>query len=925
MAGGMQATRVCCREKVRSSFRSLDVDGCGYIAQAQLEAVLYELMGADAGDRIVSKLLNTQAQVDYNRFIDILFSDAEQKCELKVWLGFMKLDDKYPASEALQHLLYGSASASAEDADVVALFLTDLVITRHTADSLRHMLRNAMGAERAVNYVYNEDDAALSVRHIPAQLVKATEESARYVSMSVAVHRRNVSDTDRSGTVDNFDCFPVPCYLTCKSARKNELEPSFKMILAQEVMLHRGCKTIDLLLLGANLDTDDEAKLGQLEALERLLKRARQGAQGQFSALIWGDFNNRLVAFDGLSGLVDERGNRTYELTDAGAAFLAESFSDVEKRRALLAKDSLVYSGKDLAGNAFTPASCSRKLRQLFNMTADLPSDVQIPLPSYKRQPLDDVLSQVLGCRVRLLDAVCVHRMRSLTSPELFNEPYEAYFNWEDSGKMVQRMIKEEPAHEKDGHPSLYLQLGWLDGVGIWKGGSAPARVQSWDTEWQVRAFDHLPMRSIVSVDAFDGSSLKVWLGFIKLDDKFPARDALQQVLYGNEKCSADDADVIALFLTDLLMSQDTVKDLRHMMRNAMKARAADYIFNEDDKALLVRYIPAQLVKATEEAARYVSMSVAVHSRNASSTGNDSDHLACFPVPGFLTCKSARKNELEPSFKAVLAQEVILQRGDQMSNLLLLGANLDTNDKAKLGQLQSLERLLDRHQKGTQGRFSALIWGDFNNRLVAFEEMQDHVTKKGSKYRISDSGARYLVDCLRSPSQRRELLQKDSLIFQGRDLAGRAYSLPPVCAKMRELFSMTVEADVEVPWPSYKVQPLESAMSKQLGCRLRLKDAICIGDLKTDQNVQRWEGLDAQDHCEAYFNWRQGKKMPQRTLRTETPSDGPPRLYLQLGWPDGVGGCRLDTTEARVAAWETEPGVQAFDHLPLRALVSVHA
>lgn len=919
-----EALALSAREEVRSAFRRLDQEGCGYIGQVELQCLLQRLMGEEAGSELVQQLLNVPTQVDYNRFIDVLFSDATQESELKVWLGFVKLDDKLPTPVALQQLLFSSETASAEDADVIALFLTDLVITKDTAVDLRHMLRSAMGEERAAHYVFNEDDEALAVRHIPAQLVKATEDSARYVSMSVAVHLRNAYDNDRSGSVDNFDCFPVPCYLTCKSARKNELGPSFKSILVQEVVLHRGCKTVDLLLLGANLDTDDKAKLGQLEALERLLRRSRHGARGRFCSLIWGDFNNRLVGFEGMKGLVQAKGATAYDITDAGAEFLVECFRDPARRRELLQKDSLVYAGRDLAGNTFEPAECSHKLRQLFNMTVDLPPEVELPLPSYKRQPLDNILSQGLGCRVRLLDVVCLDRICPFTSPELLSEPLEAYFNWEDGGKMVQRMIKEEPPAEKDGHPMLYMNLGWLDGVGIWRAGTAHARVEQWDTEWEVRAYDHLPMRSIVTMEAFEGVSLKVWLGFIKLDDKFPARDALQQVLYGSEEASAKDADVIALFLTDLLIAEDTAKDLRHMLRNAMEGRAVDYLFNEDDKANLVRHIPAQLVKATEDAARYVSMSVAVHRRNVADSDRkgDVDHFDCFPVPGFLTCKSARKNELEPSFKSILAQEVILLRGDEKADLLLLGANLDTNDRAKLGQLESLERLLDRHKKGAQGRFSALIWGDFNNRLVAFEEMKDHVTRKGNKYQITDSGAAYLLESFRSPSRRRELLQKDSLIYEGRDLAGRQRALPTVCAKMRELFAMTVEADVPVPWPSYKVQPLETVMSRQLGCRLELKDAVYMPGLTVQQpQTPRWEGKDL---CEAYFNWRQGKKMPQRALRTEAASEGgPPRLYMQLGWPDGVGDCRFDTTTARVVAWETEPRVQATDHLPLRAVLSV--
>lgn len=837
---------------------------------------------------------------------------------LKVWLGFVKLQDKIPAREPLRRLLYGSATASAEDADVVALFLTDLVITKKNAEGLRHTLKNTMGKQGA-EYIFNEDDRALVVRHIPAQLIKVSDGGGRFVSMCVAVHKRSVQDSPAD--VQHFNCFPVPGFLTCKSGRKNELEPSTKSIFAQEVLLRRGDHAVDLLLLGANLDTDDEAKLGQLESLERLLLKSRRSARGSFCAFMWGNFNNRIVAYEDLKPHVVESQGK-YRITDAGARLLVHKIEDPTERHDLLQKDSLRCTDRDIAGNQYVPARCNDKLRELFITTADAEANFALPLPSYKRQPLDSLLSQSVGCRLRLKELVCSDSVQPWGSLQDLCEPLGAYFGWEESGKNRQRKIKTR--FSVCGPTDLYLQCGWLDGVGVWRDGSAPTKFESWETDLQLRAFDHLPMRSVISIN-FAGEKLKVWLGFVKLEGKFPARDFLQQLLYGSTTCSAENADVVALFFTDLVITKETAEDLRHMLKRTMGDREKDYFYNEDDRALVLRHIPAQLVTATEAGVRYVSMSVAVHRRNAIVNTEASSNMDCFPIPVSLRCKSAKKNELEPSaFKSILTQEVVLYRQGEVLELSLLGANLETDDDEKLGQVMSLERLLRKSQRGVSGKFCALLWGDFNNRLVASEDLKPHVISKEGKegkFKITETGARYLVHMFNDPVRRREMLQRDSMIYTGRDIAGRLYT-PPACnVKLRELFSLTAEADVQVPWPSYKVQPLDIVMSKMMGCSLQLQDAVYLPKLRSPT----LDSLLTPDHYDAYFGWDQDGKPLQREIRCDDSSSegGPTNLYLQLGWSDGFGVYKGDTVDATIVSWETEPSVQAFDHLPVRLVLDI--
>jgi len=234
----------------------------------------------------------------------------------------LKLEDKVPTVRCLERLLYDSEKGTAEDADVIALFLTDLFIHPSSLADLRSLLRRTLGKDRAEEYVFNEDDPALLIRQIPAQLVKATEDGLRHVSMHVAVKRKYVRDFDDDSAISHSDCFPEALSLTCKSARKNEFVPSFKAILRQDVLLHVGGCDVDLALLGANLDTQDEAKLGQLEALERMMQVSKRRS-AKFCALIWGDFNNRLVACEELRPWMAELKPGKWELTAEGAEELA--------------------------------------------------------------------------------------------------------------------------------------------------------------------------------------------------------------------------------------------------------------------------------------------------------------------------------------------------------------------------------------------------------------------------------------------------------------------------------------------------------------------------------------------------------------------------------------------------------------------------
>lgn len=118
---------------------------------------------------------------------------------------------------------------------------------------------------------------------------------------------------------------------------------------------------------------------------------------------------------------------------------------------------------------------------------------------------------------------------------------------------------------------------------------------------------------------------------------------------------------------------------------------------------------------------------------------------------------------------------------------------------------------------------------------------EDHVVFKEGKFAIPDSGVRFLLNCLREPSERLALLHKDSLTYSGADVTGKPHQAPPCNIKLRQMplsngapnlcesffwrfglslavgdalrFSLSLDAALAsgvVPWPFYQVQPFEA-------------------------------------------------------------------------------------------------------------------
>ena len=136
---------------------------------------------------------------------------------------------------------------------------------------------------------------------------------------------------------------------------------------------------------------------------------------------------------------------------------------------------------------------------------------------------------------------------------------------------------------------------------------------------------------------------VKVWLGFLKLDDKLPTPKAIGKLLYNSDQGSAERCDVIALLLTDMLIDDNTIKKLHHLLKKSMGEHADDFVFNEDDHALTLKHIPAILVTAKGDKSRYCSMHIAVRRTLVPQSGPPSEVARAFPLPVTLAAKSSRR------------------------------------------------------------------------------------------------------------------------------------------------------------------------------------------------------------------------------------------------------------------------------------------
>merc|ERR1712217_465140 len=211
---------------------------------------------------------------------------------------------------------------------------------------------------------------------------------------------------------------------------------------------------------------------------------------------------------------------------------------------------------------------------------------------------------------------------------------------------------------------------------------------------------------------------LQVWVGSVKMDGRGVNIEALHEMLYGQD-CSAQGADVIALFLSDLLVNKNTLPELRGLLRQVVRMAEDDddYVFNEDDSELKIKSVPAQLSKIVGADTYYSALYVCVHKRNTDVRCNDFSFPDTFPVQPML----ARGYDGDSEY-GVITQEVIVCRGEVVIHLMILGANLSHEQSEMLSQMRALERIMHKYHRDSC-RFQAVILGDFHTRVVAAEQL----------------------------------------------------------------------------------------------------------------------------------------------------------------------------------------------------------
>lgn len=903
--------------------------------------------------------------------------ERSSSCDMSVagWFGSVKLDGRGVNVDALRDLMY-SEDCSAANADVVVLFLSGVLVNKHTRSSLRGLLRQVM--ENADSYVFNEDDPELKIAGVPAQLEKIVNGETFYSCLYVGVHK-----IDTSGPQDmNFaDTFPVQPMRVRGYEENNEYG-----MVAQEVLLCTGDETLHLFVTGANLSHRQSEMLAQAKTLERFLHRYhRDGCR--FSAVLIGDLNTRLVASEAfmhpdnivmegpVSGSKKKGGKKEKPstadseetsgepligwLTDEGVADLCEKLNDPTSRKQLfLGANSINFSGKDTFGREFYSVlpGC-KKLWAMFKFPAEFFGDFkfEVPFPSFRLTPAEVSLGRQLGFRVRLPNCLtraqltrgCAKLREGLEDPHTTIDPKLLYMN--EHSHLKPRRLKNKLGD------ALYVQCGWLDGVGVYKG-KVLSELETWDTHPGIMAFDHVPITGMVRISPDGGQSIRVWVGAMKLDNRFPTIKALRHYLYrGRAGSTASGVDVISLYLTDLPINQENVGELRHLLRRTIELAAADgdtedhpddFMFNEDDPGHQIKYIPAQLVKTggQRKPPRYVALYVAVRrALVADLIGNGQlDLYDCFPTPAQLVCRSESKNEFEPNFKSHVLQEVLLRakkvkkEGDggparpkglrrqntmhpekgEVVTLVLVGLNFDTADAARSSQVDRLERLINAYEREDR-LFSMVIFGDFNNRLVCWEGLQTGSEVEESKTVpfLKPESVEELCAKMRSNDGRRELFtQKDSWFFEGKDATGREIEPPEACRKLQDLFSLHTDvADLDnLPLPTYKRTPIGELFSHEAGFDIEVMDLLVKEDLQA--NIQHLHDTQHDDLQAAYFAWDQQQR------RVLIPPDEP--ATLECGWPDSFGIYRHGRgVKTELVRYGTHRAICTGDHVPSKAII----
>eukprot|EP00927_Polykrikos_kofoidii_P034796 TRINITY_DN29439_c0_g1_i1.p1 TRINITY_DN29439_c0_g1~~TRINITY_DN29439_c0_g1_i1.p1 ORF type:complete len:954 (-),score=137.22 TRINITY_DN29439_c0_g1_i1:145-3006(-) len=895
--------------------------------------------------------------------------------ELWVWAGCVHLDGREADPEGLRELLY-EGDCSAQDADVIVLFLSNFVLHKERGNIMFGLLRSLVNCPD--EYIFSEDAPGLHMNGVPAELVRSAGGQQFFSSLHVGIHRRYVSSTmSKLGAADLCKAFTLPATLACRIPAQttsgfSESSDNEFHIMIQEVALTGLGGECHMLVVGANLACDRPEALAQLHSLQRILNQYSH--RRRFTSVIVGNFNYRLIATDDLlkpehlttselKSKKPRKGSNKVEgppgkltdkivdecnalgLTEEGVRAICMRLKDpVERRRLILHGCSDVLCGVDVLGRKFVSGDVGqvRRLSDLFELHSDMFAanpNLCVPWPTFSLTSLEYLWEKRLGFQLRM--PACQ------TKSQLARGAQQLHKEWADPviGPQLSNLYFDEAASQQrtlkldKTSGTLYVQSGWIDGVGVYRNGSVPASLERWDTHEDIFAFDHVPITATLWVvpPGLGQRPLRVWVAFMKLDKLFPSQVALRQLLYGTPENSASGADIISVYLTDLNIAEEHVEGLRSLLKLTISAAAnanetsdsvEDFVFNEDDPGLQIRLIPAVLLqvgKKNQDNARYVSLHVAVRRKHIKAT--DASGIAqvfdCFPTPDRVICRSEDKNESKTNFKCGILREVLLYSAaaDEGENrghfsLALVGVNFDTADAVRLAQADQLERVIESYERdGAQ--FAMIIFGDFNTRLVCSDKIKSHVMTANS-LELSHEGRLALRAKIEDSDGRMELFREDSWSFIGKDALGTDVTPPPACLKLGKMFILHKDVVRKecLPLPTYKRTPVGEKLSRDVGFALHPREVLTKQHLQAKAGcIGKTEALD--DPEVAYFS------QPARQQRRVRIACGSPAV-LECGWPDGVGAYRHGSgVVAKVMKWEPYPALLGGSHMPVRGRVKL--
>merc|ERR1712060_672777 len=148
-------------------------------------------------------------------------------------------------------------------------------------------------------------------------------------------------------------------------------------------------------------------------------------------------------------------------------------------------------------GKNISPLAACVKLRELFSLHIDVADRDNLPLPTYKRTPIGEQLSQVAGFDLGALDLLVQEYLQSnvahLHDTQSLEDLSFMYFGWERKQRKV-IIPKVGPA---------LLGLGWPDNIGIYRHGrGVTAQLKHWGTHESLCTGDHVPVKALVKLVA---------------------------------------------------------------------------------------------------------------------------------------------------------------------------------------------------------------------------------------------------------------------------------------------------------------------------------------------------------------------------------------------------------------------------------------